>query len=580
MRHKLSHGVGFVQRKMSKLRRHAGSLPYVFRIALTALSVLALAAIGALACGPFFPNTLLNQGDRAVLTAPEARFRMELERMKLITSVFQARPATNHPRQTFDAELSDLAAALDRNGIPAPQRDAIVGGHRREREKIVIFSRTEHGSPDASAAPAWLQDGFVLRPDPTNSARIAGPMPEITLGLPGEFADYFRGSVAWHLGKMAEARAAWLALLARPAAERHFKSTWAAFMLAKSWEEENHGRAVAYFRQARALAKAGFADTLGLAASSLGWEARLHLSEKNFAPAIDLYLEHAVSGNPEAFISLRWAASGALRVADSKLRALAAHPRAQRVITAYVISGGWREPPIDVDGAARETMVRALERASAQTSLIPKPRPGWHQFKEPALRWLEAVETARVKDVDSAEQLALAAYQGSQMERAQRWLKLARSTPVAQSLRAKLFLRDGKVEEAAGLIAQLVRLYPLAAAPTNRPALPGLAGSLFVEASSYETISPTEQWHGEWGVFRLARRQYAESLDALLRSGYWLDAAYVAERVLTLEELKSYVDRHWPRAADGSQAGLRKRALGERIRNGEDPKNPGEDNWR
>jgi hypothetical protein len=51
---------------------------------------------------------------------------------------------------------------------------------------------------------------------------------------------------------------------------------------------------------------------------------------------------------------------------------------------------------------------------------------------------------------------------------------------------------------------------------------------------------------GELGVLRLARNQYAESLDALLRSGFWGDAAYVAERVLTLDELKHYVDRHWP----------------------------------
>ncbi len=50
---------------------------------------------------------------------------------------------------------------------------------------------------------------------------------------------------------------------------------------------------------------------------------------------------------------------------------------------------------------------------------------------------------------------------------------------------------------------------------------------------------------GELGVLRLARREYTEALDALLRSGYWTDAAYVAERVLTADELKAYVERDW-----------------------------------
>src|SRR5208283_54452 len=35
------------------------------------------------ACGPFFPNNLLDAGDQAVLQAPVTDFRRELERMKL-----------------------------------------------------------------------------------------------------------------------------------------------------------------------------------------------------------------------------------------------------------------------------------------------------------------------------------------------------------------------------------------------------------------------------------------------------------------------------------------------------------------
>ena len=50
----------------------------------------------------------------------------------------------------------------------------------------------------------------------------------------------------------------------------------------------------------------------------------------------------------------------------------------------------------------------------------------------------------------------------------------------------------------------------------------------------------------ELGVLKLSRGEFAQALDALLRSGFWQDAAYVAERVLTTDELKTYVDQNWP----------------------------------
>lgn len=57
----------------------------------------------------------------------------------------------------------------------------------------------------------------------------------------------------------------------------------------------------------------------------------------------------------------------------------------------------------------------------------------------------------------------------------------------------------------------------------------------------------------ESGVLHLTRGEFIQALDALLRAGYWQDAAYVAERVLTLAELRGYVDSQWP-AASGKDA--------------------------
>ncbi len=496
------------------------------RVLLSALAGVLFESSATFGCGPFFPNTLLDRGDRAVLYAPQARFGKEIERMKLVAPSHLAKPATNAPLQSAEADLSDLNTALGQANVPVGAREAIIKHHGQERQKI------------------RMDKNDSLRP--TNTARIQGPIPQVVPGLPGEFADYFRGAVAWHLNRTAEARSAWTRLLQRPAAERHFKSTWAAFMLGRSLEEEKPSLAIAYFREVRSLAKAGFADSLGLAAESFGFEARLHLREKRFAQSIDLYLEQAAAGDLSAVLSLRWAVAHALVQGASALRPLASHPRAQRVVTAYIIAGGWAASPIDTDSFVKESTLHLLEAASSKTSFIAAPKPGSHSLRRPALVWLEAVEDAKVKDVDSAEQLALGAYQAGEMQTAQRWLGRARSTPVTQWLQAKLLLRDGNLDAAAALLAQICRSFPAAPEGTDRAARASLANSLYLADGRYTEISIGQQMRGELGVFHLARRQYSEALDALLRSGYWTDAAYVAERVLTLDELKSFVDQHWP----------------------------------
>jgi hypothetical protein len=214
------------------------------------------------------------------------------------------------------------------------------------------------------------------------------------------------------------------------------------------------------------------------------------------------------------------------------------------VITAYLIAGGYRDPPVDVDNPLRESIARLLTKIPRLTP----PTNGWHHFEEPGLLWLEAVEAAKVNDLAAADQLALAAYQLGRFDLAQRWADVAAATPAARWLRAKLLLREGKVERAAALLSGVVRLFPdgAAAAEVGDGKLWGLAGSLFVpEISSRWGNRAGAQLRGELGVLRLARRQYTEALDALLRSGFWMDAAYVAERVLTPDELKVYVDRNW-----------------------------------
>ena len=319
-------------------------------------------------------------------------------------------------------------------------------------------------------------------------------------------------------------------------------------MLGKSWAAENPDTAAGYFQQVRALAKKGFADSAGLAAASLGEEARLNLAQGKFVEAMQLYLAQFATGDLTAANSLRFAAAGALTQGnEAGLNRLAADIQARRVVTAYLISCG----------------------SSAEL----------------AGRWLAAVEAARVSDVESAEEFALAAYQNGEWETAQRWIDRAPQRPTAQWLQVKLLLRAGKVADAAALLASVSRSFPaitpeasarqdealmnesyqrqnnlpLESSVKNPPA--GLMDNLTVAKYSYYSgdRDAASQVLGELGVLHLARREYTQALDALLRADFWMDAAYVAERVLTVDELKSYVDDSWPATDQNHDPAVRDR---------------------
>src|SRR5260370_6686060 len=96
--------------------------------------------------GPDFPNSLLDQGDAAVLVAPVANFTAELERMKLVASKFKAVPAPEHldgkddfAAQASDAEMADLAVALSRAKIPDEESERMQTAHAAVRHKLDKF---------------------------------------------------------------------------------------------------------------------------------------------------------------------------------------------------------------------------------------------------------------------------------------------------------------------------------------------------------------------------------------------------------------------------------------------------------
>ena len=129
-----------------------------------------------------------------------------------------------------------------------------------------------------------------------------------------EFTIYLAGRSLAESRNLPGARATWHALLAMPPADRVWRSTWAAFKIGRSYQDDDPAEAIRWFRLTRELAAEGFADSLGLANSSIGWEACAELDLHHHPRAIRMYLEHKAAGDPTSIESLGFASRRALRV--------------------------------------------------------------------------------------------------------------------------------------------------------------------------------------------------------------------------------------------------------------------------
>ena len=171
--------------------------------------------------------------------------------MKLVESRFQAVPLNGermaeglrHPGG--GSRIADLAAALKKAKVPRRDRRESAAPTRLRATKLSEFLADTEAWDNSRA---WVGTRRVDTAASRSCRSRRFPDIEVPAGLPGEFADYLEGALAWHnpalIGK-GMACGAWERLLARPPQERRFKSTWAAFMLGKAWEEDEPDKAVA-----------------------------------------------------------------------------------------------------------------------------------------------------------------------------------------------------------------------------------------------------------------------------------------------------------------------------------------------
>jgi hypothetical protein len=442
-------------------------LTSIRRAPLALAAALLLCAPPTPACGPDLPPTLLDQREAALTWFPEGTLAFELSRI--------AGPVKDAWTPGEDFGWADQTETLS-------------------KAETVLF-----GEAAASIAMQARE-----APDPATARQIAASL------SPTDQA-YLAGAVAWRLGDVETARVAFT----EAAAGAQPRALWADYMLGRMDAEGDGGKAA--FARVRAAVTAGAVDPLGLALASLGEEARHLLAMGDRVGALKLYLEQARRGSWGGVGSVRIVLNRALR-SDEPLDDLLADRDATAALAAYVYSRGYELSPSFIEDGYRDNG----EWDAAAGALVAPGTP-------PLLaRFLDAL-AARGQPLVGADRFAAAAYREGRYPLATR-LAAGAEGPLAAWVRAKLALREGRLDEAT-------REYATAAA--------GFPADEVWSTNEYDRLfQPQCRVKAEQGVLAIGRSDYREAMALFYAAGeqYWTDTARLAERVLTLDELKAFVD--------------------------------------
>lgn len=443
----------------------------------------------AMACGPDFPLRLLSDRAQTLGELPEGSFQFEVNRLG--KAIAGLKPAV---ASTFNTDYgSDEDPHVQARNLAEQQ-----GLNDAQRAQVAQLRRLQ-------SAQQVQAEGVALPPE--LSLYTAGAV-AFNAGEPGVAAEYFRQ------------------VLALPADQRALRSTWAAYSLGRALfavsqaasELDAAGRrdvlqqARQAFVQARQLSIDGFSDPLELGIASLGEEARLVRQAGDWNSAIELYATQSLQGSPVGYSSLKQLVEELNAMPEAQLHELLKGKAVQHLVTAALVSHvGWsygEQPP------AEQKMIKALVRSTTGS-------------------------------LENADRLAALNYQIGDYASTNTLLEHAGDGGLAWWLRAKMALRNGDKAAAVSAYANAAKAFPQDEDWGYRGTSDG----------DYETLKPGCRVDGERALLALERGDYLQAFEQLYRSQdlYWLDAALVAERVLTVDELKQFVDQQVPAPAPLTQ---------------------------
>lgn len=470
-----------------------------------------VASLHSEACGPFFQVMLTTCGSACLLSAPD--------------------------RNYFAPELAEVFPGTQFSGSP-PEPTGIT------TRALSLKSATPVDRVRLHAALA-AQSG-------AESYRLGA-------GLPEAARLYAAGAVEFRLSRLPNShlpdrvspsthRAPAIAYFQRivdlPEVEAGPRRLWALYSLGRLWRDDGSPpaleRAAKAFQRVARESRRPQADPMGLGPSAMGQLGAIALAGNRLAEATDWYVRAArVSANSADEESLIEVAARVLDVPGSatgekRLAKRLRNPQLQRLVAAYTV-------------------------ANLQQSEQP-----WQERHATLLAAIRQLPDSAIVEPD---RLGLVAFRFKDYELASRLLVHPR-TPPGRWVAAKLALYQGNIDVAAAQFAAASRGFPANGANTH----------------------DANRFHAEWALLQMRRGDYAEALSQLdrltepyadvkafeanLGAPYWLldqiqrarmergeplvvtyadyyeplhfrkDVAWVAERVMTTNELVDYVDTH------------------------------------
>ncbi len=321
---------------------------------------------------------------------------------------------------------------------------------------------------------------------------------------------------------------AWNCLLAMPPEQRRFRTTWVLYMAGILYAHQNQIEASHSAYQAlRDAAKAGFADTCGLAYASFKreyWDGETYLPRKLAAAprALAFYRQYPDKKDYQNIVRDLHASTCSRALTNpATLKAVLADPLACEVLIARFA---------DRHQVDKQHMDQVLKR------LPPRPMKG-------------------------AERMAFLAYVRNDLDRTRQWLNVCPSDSlVGLWLEAEMCRRAKQYKQAAEIYRRWIRVYEnlaaeigsdnnarLLAATGERYCPPFFPTSTrpfpaFDDCGFYITRPFDQEIHARLGTTLVHKRDFLQALDAFIRAGAWTDAAYLADNIIPLPELQKYVD--------------------------------------
>jgi tetratricopeptide (TPR) repeat protein len=447
----------------------------------------------SMACGPDFDDAyLVRAGKEKMYVIPSGDFIYELKSMFGKDVSFLKHDSDKAMRSSIEADVKLLEEALKAKALSPLDRTMVVDAYSRARQELVDYINNNY-MEDPSV---WFGGLFRAR------EMLQDGTPEINWmrlnkKTPLEFSIYLEGARQYYQDDFAGAEKKWNALLGLPKNERGNKSVWAAFMLGKAALNAKHEGAIEFFEMTRQLAKDGYKDPLDLASDSYGWQALAEFELKEYRDSIKHYLLAKDAA------SLVRVCSEISKESAGVLKKLVQDETARKVLLAWAVS--------------RDNFYKWDPSTERENEL-----------KKFFRNYLSALESLKDVPVTEADKVAWIYYNSGDFKNARQWVDLTKlSTPLAKLIDARLVLRAGDVDGA------LKRLHEVVPSFEQSPD----------KAMFYweDVITDT---NSQIGVLKMARKEYMSAFETLLRGKYWEDIAYVAEKVLTTDELAKFLDTH------------------------------------